>query len=174
MTQTPEPELSPAEARLLAGLRDALDVDAPPAGLVERAEGLVAYFELDSDLAALLDEPAPELAGVRGPAGTDDRLTFETADGSLSVEVVLSRERLSGQVLAGDGVQVVLETLAGAQLTAAVDPLGRFRFDDPPAGPARLCWAPARPTSSPEPATPAATKPSPPTEAPVTTDWFLL
>ena len=154
MTDASEPDLSPVDAQLLAELRSVLGDDPAPAGLVERAEGLVAYADVDRDLAALLDEAALEVAGTRGSTAADNRLAFETADPTQSVEVVLTRDALEGQVLAGDLASVELETLTGHRFAAAVDELGRFTVMDFPHGPARLRWAGAN--------------------GPVTTDWFLL
>lgn len=170
MTDAREPEISPVEGHLMAELREVLDPDPAPAGLIERAEGLVAFMDVDRDLAALLEESSSELAGTRGGAAPGTQLTFETADGAVSVEAVITRDRvagqllpgqllpgqlLSGQVLSGTRSEVTLERLSGDPIVASVDELGRFAFDNPPPGPARLRW-PVSTTRS------------------ATSDWFLL
>ena len=146
---------SDEDARLIARLGEALGPDLPPPGLVARAEGLVAFAEVDRELAELLDPARAEPAGVRGPAGVDTALVFEVADGSIAVELTVERDRLRGQVLAGSPAEVVLEPLAGPARTCPVDALGRFAFDQPAAGPTRLRLRDG-------------------STRPVTTDWFLL
>jgi len=155
MTDAIEPEISPVDRHLMAELRVVLGPDLAPAGLIERAEGLVTFMDVDRDLAALLEESSSELAGTRGGAASGDQLTFETADGAVSVEAVITRDRVSGQVLSGTLSEVTLERISSDPLVASVDELGRFTFDNPPPGPARLRW-PLSTTRS------------------ATSDWFLL
>jgi hypothetical protein len=145
--------LSAQEARLLAELGRALGSDPIPAGLVERAEELLALKDLDSALVELLDRSAAEPAGMRGGTART-RLEFEVGDGSVALELVPERDRLVGQVLAGELTAVALERRTGVVATAEVDELGRFSFDHVAAGPARLRLVGGA--------------------APVTTDWFLL
>jgi hypothetical protein len=152
-----EPDDRPAaaeDARLLAELGRALGPDRLPAGLVQRAEGLLALAGLDGELAELL-EAAAEPAGVRGAPDAGDRLLFEVAGGAVAVELVLGRDRVDGQVIAGAPTEVALERPDGTAAVATVDELGRFGFGSVAAGPARLVLrgGPA---------------------GPVTTDWFLL
>jgi hypothetical protein len=150
------------DARLLAELRTALDRYAgPPAGRFEGLLSFAASSSSDGDaLAELLDPPAGESVGVRGPADTGGALVFEVGDGSLAVEVVVAHGRLDGQVLVGGPVEVVLERVCGPALARPVDDLGRFTFVLPRPfaggpGPGRL-----RLRSGPT--------------GPVATDWFLL
>jgi hypothetical protein len=155
MTKPDDPPPAATEdARLLAELGRALGPDPLPAGLVARAEGLLALAGLDGELAELL-EAAAEPAGVRGTPDAADRLLFEVAGGAVAIELVLGRDRIDGQVIAGAPSEVALERPGGAAAAATVDELGRFGFDSVAAGPARLALrgAPA---------------------GPVTTDWFLL
>jgi hypothetical protein len=155
----PEPATD-QDARLLEQLGQALGPDPLPAGLVGRAEGLLAYAGLDRDLAELLEEAAAEPAGVRGPVEAGERLVFEVADGSVTVELVVRRDRLDGQVLAGTPTEAVLEWRGGGTAATAVNQLGGFSFEPGAgeplrSGPARLLLrgGPSRP---------------------VTTSWFLL
>jgi len=141
-------------ARLLAELRRVLGSDPPPAGLVERIEGLFGYRNLESALAELMDVSAAEPAGMRGGAAAA-RLDFELSDGSVALELAPQRDSIDGQVLAGDLTEVALERPGGIVATATVDELGRFTFDHITPGPARLRVVAGAPGT-------------------VTTDWFLL
>ena len=143
------------QARLLAALGRALGPDEVPASLVERASELIALKDLDAALVALLEESGAEPAGLRGGADAAGRLQFEQADGSVAVELVPERDRLVGQVLAGELTVVALESRSGVVATTAIDELGRFAFDRVANGPTRLRLA----------GSPAAR---------LTTDWFLL
>lgn len=143
------------DARLIERLAGALGPDPAPEGMLNRLEGLLAFRDVDRELVTLLQDAAAEPAGLRGTAGVQHRLAFELGDGSVSVELVPERGLLRGQVLAGEVTEVVLERLAAESRTTAVDALGRFTFDDPAAGPARLRLR-GRATR------------------PWTTDWFLI
>lgn len=146
--------MPPEEARLFEALGRALSPDPVPRGLVERAEELIVLRDLDAAVAELLDQPAAEPAGMRGgPVG--DRLQFESADGSVVLELVPEPDRLVGQVLTGDLTEVALERLAGTVATCAVDDLGRFSLDHTGTGPGRLRLVGV-------------------TADPIATDWFLL
>jgi hypothetical protein len=157
MSDPSDMEPMPADdAHLLAELREALDPDPPPAGLVERAEGLMEFMRIDRELAALLDAEGAELAGTRGAVTASEHLfRFEVDDGSVSLELTADRERLGGLVLAGELTGIALERLTGDVVTAAVDELGRFSFGRVPPGPARLRLLGTA-------------------AQPVTTDWFVL
>jgi hypothetical protein len=136
---------------MLADLDAALGPDPLPAGLIERAEGLVDFMDTDRELLELLDG---EPAGVRGAAGTE--LAFETGTGSLSLELSQEPGGLRGQILAGEVVSAGLQRPSGDTTSAEVDELGRFRFAPVPSGPARLTLRLSG------------------TDRPVTTDWFVL
>jgi hypothetical protein len=149
----------PAEAALLERLRALLGSDPPPDGMVARAEGLLAFRDVDRELVELLQDAAAEPAGLRGGVDTPERLLFELDGGpegsAVSVEVSLDRDALRGQVLAGVVTEVELERLGMPLRTSSVDALGQFAFADPLPGPTRLrlSGSAARPR---------------------TTDWFLL
>lgn len=130
-------DMTGEEANLLAELGRALGPDRLPAGLVERADALVAFADFDRQLARLLETQASEPVGVRGTAAPGV-LLFATDGGSVCVEVHSGRESLDGQVVAGAVTEVVLERLSGVTATARVDDLGRFGFAQPDPGPARL------------------------------------
>jgi hypothetical protein len=146
MTETPE-----RDDGLLAELDTVLAPDPLPAGLIERAEGLVDFMGTDRELVELLEG---EPVGVRGTSGAE--LAFATETGSLSVELTEERGELRGQLLAGEVTGVGLQRPTGETTTVEVDELGRFRFAAVPAGPARLVLR------------------VPGTDRPATTDWFVL
>lgn len=139
MTDTFDDEPASADdARLVERLGRAIGPDPAPTGMLDRLEGLLAYREVDQELLELLQDTAREPVGMRGTVDVQDRLAFELGDGSVSVELVPERGLLRGQVLAGEVTEVVLERRAAQHRTSTVDALGRFTFDDPAAGPARL------------------------------------
>jgi hypothetical protein len=143
------------DARLLGELGAALGPDPSPAGLVARAEGLLAFAEVDRELAELLDASAAEPVGVRGPGDVAGALVFEVGGGSVSVEVTVTGDRVDGQVLAGEPTEVVLERVSGPAHPCPVDELGRFTFSGVVPGPGRLRLRGG-------------------SARPVTTDWFLI
>jgi hypothetical protein len=130
---------SPDDRRLLSELAAALGLDPVPDRLVEICEGLVAWDDVDHELATLLDEHADEPAGVRGPGAVlADQLSFGVSDGSTVVELRLATGRVTGQVVPAGAVEAVFERLGGALQRTPVDDLGRFVFDDVGSGPARV------------------------------------
>lgn len=146
---------SAADADLLAQLRAALGSESLPDGLLERAEGLLAFREVDRELLELLQEAVAEPAGLRGGLSAPGRLAFEVDGGAVSVEVTLERDVLRGQVLSGAVTEVGLERVADDVRVTSVDSLGQFSFTDPAPGPARL-----RLNGN--------------DTRPMTTDWFIL
>jgi hypothetical protein len=129
--------MSAEEARLLAELRLALGPDAAPPDLVRRAEGLLAFADVDRELVELLDGAAAEPVGSRGP-DTRGVLSFELEDGRVSLEVLVDGDTVSGQLLSGQVAEVELVSLDGASLVDRVDALGRFSLSPAPSGPCRL------------------------------------
>lgn len=146
---------SAEDAALLAQLRAVLGPDRLPDGFLTRAEGLLTFRDVDRELLELLQESAAEPAGLRGGLGAPGRLVFELGGGAVSVEVVLERDALRGQVLAGSVTEVGLERLAEDVRVTGVDALGQFSFADPAPGPARLRLHGGG-------------------RRPMTTDWFVL
>ncbi|MFC7548936.1 hypothetical protein [Plantactinospora sp. GCM10030261] len=118
---------SAAQARLLDALGRALSPDPLPDGLVDRAVQLRVLRDLDSALVTLLEQVTAEPAGMRGD-GDDARREFATGDGAVALELVPEPGRLAGQILAGDPVEVILESRAGTLASTGVDELGRFAF----------------------------------------------
>jgi len=129
--------LSEAEERLLADLGRVVGTEPAPAGLVARAEGLLAYADLERELVELLDSAAAEPAGSRGVPSADS-LIFELGSGSVSLELRVRGDAVVGQLLDGRLVAVTLQVIGSEALTAPVDALGRFSLSPAPRGPARL------------------------------------
>jgi hypothetical protein len=153
MSDASREDALPAEdAGLLAELSEALGRDPLPAGLLDRAEGLLAWMDVERELAGLLDDADVELAGTRG--GVTTGLVFATPGGDVAVEVTFEDGGLAGQVLAGEPASVLLERSDGSTTTVPVDELGRFGVQRPDRGPVRLHL----------PAAPGRT---------VVTDWFM-
>ena len=59
-------EMSASDRNLMKALAEAIGGSPPPTDLVARCEGLLAWLDVDSELAALLEQPVAEAAGTRG------------------------------------------------------------------------------------------------------------
>lgn len=147
------------EHRTLDELRAAFGRDPLPGGIVERAEGLVAWFDVDDELVAVLEEHRDELVGTRGLAPTS---TFATSDGDAVVEIEVVRaddgDHVVGQLLVGGADRASLVDATGSVVQAVdVDELGRFELvvDADVHGPHRLRLVARVGTT-------------------VSTDWFVL
>lgn len=138
----PDAVLPPEDATLLAALGRALGPDESPAGLVDRAIELLAFADVDAELAALLtdaaDQELAEPAGVRGGAPAPTLLTFGSDDGEVTVEIELGAGEVHGLVVGAAPATVELARADGSSVAAPVDALGRFSFTALPPGPARL------------------------------------
>jgi hypothetical protein len=129
--------LPPDDARLVDDLRAALGPDPLPAGLLDRAAGLLGWMDVDHELATLLEEAAVEPSGTRG-SGDATVMTYEVADGSVTVELVVGWGELRGQVLSGDVTLVLVERSGGDTQDVPLDELGQLAATGLPHGPARL------------------------------------
>jgi len=111
-----------------------------PPGLIERARGLLAWADVDGDLAALLDDADRELVGTRGGAAPTS-LEFVT-DGGVVVELAIADGAdggtLDGQVLGDEVLRIVLEHATADPEELVVDDLGAFAFQSAVTGTARL------------------------------------
>lgn len=111
-----------------------------PPGIVERAEGLVAWFGVDEELTAVLKDSTAEPAGTRGASTTT---AFVTPDGLVEVEIDIDTgptgRRVVGQLIAGDVETVRIVDSAGVAVAdAEVDVVGRFEVELDARGPHRL------------------------------------
>jgi hypothetical protein len=108
------------------------ELDAPPAGLVERAQFAMAIDDIDVEVARwAADRP---LAGVRG--GVPGTITFFVGDLTVMVNVTRTgeRHRIDGWLVpAGEhGVEVRVADHGSTQTTA--DEGGRFVLTEVPRG----------------------------------------
>ena len=128
------------DERLLADLGDAVrSASEVPPSFLRVGRGAFAWHGIDLDLAALAyDSTVAGLpAGVRSRSGGVRSLTFEGA--ALTIEVELSADALSGQVVPPrpGSVEVWVDDELASEAT--VDDAGWFHVAPPPAGPFRLC-----------------------------------
>jgi hypothetical protein len=128
-------EMSTPDRALLRALAEALG-EQPPADLTERCEGLLAWIDVDAELAELLDEAAP--TGVRGSGGSASTLEFTIADRTCVIELVVSPRKLSGHVLGAHAPLATARTVDGAAESAPIDEHGGFELIDPPPGTTRI------------------------------------
>lgn len=105
--------------------------------LIRRCEGLLAWVDVDAELAELLEQAPAELAGTRG-ASTPDQLEFSLDDGTCVIEVQIAGGVMRGQILGVSPQQVVLRVVTGVTSPADVDAGGSFEISDPPPGSARI------------------------------------
>ena len=131
-------EMSSSDRTLMLALADAIGGPVPPIDLVAHCEGLLAWIDVDSELAELLDQPVAEAVGTRGVAASTTSLEFSVMDGTCVIEITPSADVLSGQVLGGDAQAVAVRTTTGASQSSTVDSLGAFEISDPPTGTIRL------------------------------------
>jgi hypothetical protein len=130
-------EMSASDRILMKALAEAIGGPPPPVDLVARCEGLLAWIDVDSELAMLLDQPVAEAAGTRG-ATASATLEFVVDDGSCVIELTTSENALRGQLLGGEADQIVVRAADGAIHSLPVDELGNFALDQPPSGTIRL------------------------------------
>ena len=128
-----------SEEQLLARLAAALDAAEPmPEGMLDQAKATFTWRTIDAELAALVfDSAAEELVGVRS-SDANRQMTFRTP--GVEIELVVVSEttrRLVGQLVPPQVAEIQLHHEDGSQ-TASTDNLGRFAFDDVPAGSVRL------------------------------------
>lgn len=131
-------EVSESDRNLMKALAEAIGGARPPVDLAARCEGLLAWIDVDSELAMLLDQPVAEAAGTRGAAPSGVTLEFALDDGTCVIELDPAERVLRGQLLGGQAQQIVVRTAAGATHSMPVDELGNFALIDPPSGTIRL------------------------------------
>lgn len=134
----PVDEISDDDRALMRALVGAIDVPRTDDDLAARCEGLLAWIDVDSDLAALLEQAEGELVGTRGGDAALDELEFTIDDGSCIIDVRVAGDAINGQVIGAEVVTALLRTVDGNSLPVAVDDLGTFEIAHPPAGSARL------------------------------------
>jgi hypothetical protein len=120
---TRDDELEARLARTLAA------TDAIPGHVMEAARAALGWRTIDAELAELLHEERPELAGVRSDGNGPRHLTFAAAELELELMVSDGRApRVDGQLVPPAPAAVVLETTDGGREELRTDDLGRFAF----------------------------------------------
>jgi hypothetical protein len=153
--QSPDELMSDADRELLAALGDAVGDDPLPVGIIDRADGLLTWADVDEELAELLETSSAETAGTRGASLSATALEFQVADGTVVLEVDLASGGVEGSVLGTEVDVIVLERPGGESETTPVDELGHFSFPNPEPGAVRLRIAVGTGTD-------------------VRTDWFVI
>ncbi|MEU6769899.1 hypothetical protein [Streptomyces sp. NPDC046759] len=118
-------------------LRQAAAVlDPVPEALRQLALDAYALHDLDARIAELTFDSLMDAVPVRGVPDAPRMLTFRA--GEVTVDVEVTEDGLTGQVLPPQPARI--EVLGGPQTVhpVAVDTLGRFTSDTPPAGPFAL------------------------------------
>lgn len=118
-------------------LRQAAAVlDPVPDHLLQLAVDAYALHDLDARVAELTFDSLVDALPVRGATDTPRMLTFQA--GELTVDVEVTGEGLTGQVLPPQPARI--EVLGGPQpgTSLTADELGRFLTGTPPAGPFAL------------------------------------
>ena len=131
-------EMSAQDHALMQALAEAIGAPRPPIDLVARSQGLLAWIDIDAELAELADQQVAEAAGTRGSTTSATTLEFVVGDGSCVIELVPAADVLRGQLLGGDASTVVARTTNGTTTSAPIDALGAFQIDTPLSGTTRL------------------------------------
>ena len=131
-------EMSSSDRLLMQALADAIGGPRPPIDLVARCEGLLAWIDVDSELAMLLDQPVVETAGTRGATLSPTVLEFVVGDGSCVIEITLSEGGIRGQLLGGEASAAVARLTTGEGISAPIDGLGVFEITEVPSRSIRL------------------------------------
>jgi hypothetical protein len=137
MTDEADDMIDDADRRTLDALGDALGRETLPDGLLDRAAGLLAWADIDHELASLLDEADLEQAGTRG-AAIGSLLEFRLDDGTIVIDVDIDERAVRGQIVGGDATRVELARADGRVDGVEVDDLGSFSFDDVTPGSVRI------------------------------------
>ena len=113
-------EMSASDRILMRALAEAIGGPPPPIDLAARCEGLLAWIDVDSELAMLLDQPVAEAAGTRGaaPSAIDTRVRRRRRQLRDRADTP-SDDVLRGQLLGGEAARVVVRTAAGATYLVA-------------------------------------------------------
>jgi hypothetical protein len=105
--------------------------------LIARSTGLLAWIDVDAELAALLERPPAELAGTRGDAAAAD-LEFTVDDGTCVIEISVRDGTVRGVVLGVTPEHVAVRSVTGELHEAEFDAVGAFTVNAAVAGSARV------------------------------------
>ena len=131
-------DMASSDRILMEALARAVGSRRPPADLLAQCEGLLGWMDVDSELAALLDQPVAEAVGTRGTTASPAMLEFAVEDGSCVIELTSMAGVLAGQLLGSDAVAVVVRTMTGVTASSPIDEVGEFEINDAPSGTIRL------------------------------------
>jgi hypothetical protein len=125
---------------LIAALRAAIEARAAvPDAFVEAGKSVYAWHNIDAELASLAYDSlqdAGQHAAVRSEAASVRALTFQSA--RFSIEVELTDGAVFGQLVPPQPGTAEIQTRSGQAVTAPIDEVGCFAFDQRPDGPFRL------------------------------------
>jgi len=125
---------------LLAALRAAIEARAAvPDAFVEAGRNAYAWHNIDAELASIAYDSlrdAGQGAALRSEAASVRALTFQSA--RFSSEVELTDGALFGQLVPPQPGTAEIQTRSGQAVTAPIDEVGCFTFDQRPDGPFRL------------------------------------
>lgn len=121
---------------LLAALARALGT-VDDTDLIARSTGLLAWIDVDAELAALLERPPAELAGTRGDAAAAD-LEFTVDDGTCVIEISVAGGTVRGVVLGVAPEHVAVRSVNGDLHGAEFDAVGAFTVIAPVSGSVRV------------------------------------
>lgn len=134
-TDTPD-ALDERDRALLTALARALGT-VDDTDLIARSAGLLAWIDVDAELAELLERPPAELAGTRGDAAAAD-LEFTIDDGTCVIEVSVGGGTVRGVVLGVAPERVSLRSVTGELHDAEFDAVGTFTITASISGTARV------------------------------------
>ena len=129
-----------ADFEILDGIRGLFElIDPMPADLPERVRFALAMRGLESELARLVSEDSPELAGARGTERSRT-VTFDSASLSIMIRIEENKDgsvRVDGWLVPAQPREIEMQT-AAETLSVSSDADGRFAFAQVPSGTARL------------------------------------
>jgi len=137
-------DASDPDEALMAELRAFFaEADPVPPVVTETAKASLGWRRLDADLAELLSDSALEdesLALARGAGAPVRAVTFSSSALTIDLEVHVDDQSrtLLGALSPPASVELEIQTIAEAPLSATTDHLGRFRVRLPAGGPIRL------------------------------------
>jgi hypothetical protein len=136
----PDQELDDLDFEILDGIRALFErVDPMPADLPERVRFSVAMRGLESEVARLVTEEAPQLVGARGTEQSRT-VTFDSASLSIIIRIEENKNgsvRIDGWLAPPQPREIEMQTPAET-LSVSSDEQGRFAFGEVPQGTARL------------------------------------
>jgi hypothetical protein len=125
---------------ILDGIRTIFEqVDPMPAGLPERVRFSLALRGLETEVALLVTEDDPRLAGARGTEQSRT-VTFDSASLSIIIRIEANKSgsvRIDGWLAPPQRRAIEMQTSTGT-LSVSSDDQGRFAFGEVPQGAARL------------------------------------